>query len=111
MCIEPPFPPEHPSARPKSSAITLRGGTPRAHEWPGLHVTEPHLHPDVAQLAEFLRRVVAIERDVILRGAQILTECQNVDVDFAQIAHHRDDFFCSLAHAEYHSGLRWNLRC
>ncbi len=34
MCIEPPRPPEQPSTRPNSSAITFSGGVPRTSAWP-----------------------------------------------------------------------------
>src|SRR4029077_19751474 len=57
------------------------------------------------------RSVVAIEPDVRIRRAKVLPEGEDIDVDFAQIAHHGDDLLDSLTHAENHTGLGRNIGC
>src|SRR6478672_7268890 len=81
-----------------------------SHKRTGFNVTESHFHSNLVKLAELRGRVIAIEGDVLVRRSQVLSERQNVDIYFAKVAHYCDYFLRRLAHAENHSGLRWNIR-
>jgi hypothetical protein len=70
----------------------------RPHERAALHVTEPELHADLVEAAELVGRDVAIERDVAVRGTEVLTEREDVDVDRSEILHDGGDLLVRLAH-------------
>ena len=66
---------------------------------------EAHRHAALVELAELGGRDIAVERDVIVRRAEVLTEGEDVDVDRPQFAHGLQHFLVRLAHAEDHSRL------
>ena len=70
----------------------------------------PERHTDFIKLAEFFRRYIAVERDVIVGRPQILAEREDVNVNFAKILHDFDDFFERLTHSENHPGFCRNVR-
>ena len=61
---------------------------------------EAHPQPDLAELGEFVRRVVADHREVTIRWPEVLPEGDNVDVAAAQVAQAGDHLIPLLAHAE-----------
>src|SRR5262245_40021573 len=80
------------------------------HQRSALDVTEAELHADLVEAAELVGRDVAIERDVSVGRAQVLTERQDVHVHGTQVLHDRDDFLVGLAHAEDEAGLVREVR-
>src|SRR5215213_9427814 len=76
-----------------------------AHEGPALDVPKAELHADLVEASEILRRHVPVERDVAVRGAQVLAKGEDVHVYRPQILHDGDDLFVGLAHPEDHARL------
>src|SRR5262252_8339260 len=68
----------------------------RSDQRAGLHVSEAYSTADPCELPELVRRVIPIERKVIVRRAQVLAERQNIDIDRAKVAHDSHDFLDSL---------------
>src|SRR5688500_12233230 len=66
------------------------------HERSALDVSEAELHADLVEAAELLRRDVAIEWDVTVRGAEVLAQREDVHVDGAEILHDGDDLLVRL---------------
>src|SRR5688500_13890273 len=73
-------------------------------------MTESHLHARFVQLSELGRRVVAVEGDVLMGRAEVLTKREDIHVYLTQIAHYCDDFLDCLSHPENHPCLRRYFR-
>ena len=71
---------------------------------------EPHREPEVAQLGEFVRRVVARHRQVAVGRAEVLAERQDVHVAPAEVPHADQHLVPLLAHAEDDAALGERVR-
>src|SRR4026207_309904 len=60
-------------------------------------------------MSKFFRRVISVERDVVVGRPEVLAERENVDVDFAKIPHYGNYFLDCLTHSKNHPSLRWNI--
>src|SRR5688572_18312692 len=69
------------------------------NERTALHVPEAHRLALDAEHRELVGRDVAVERDMVVRGTQVLAEGEDVDIDFAQFTHGLEDLLVRLAHA------------
>src|SRR4051812_6036307 len=72
----------------------------RADERSGLDMPEAHFPTDAGKIAELLRRVVTVERKVVSRWPEVLTEREDIDVNRPQVPHHGGHFLDCLAKAE-----------
>src|ERR1035441_9593816 len=75
------------------------------HQRPRLHVAEANLERLGLQLGELARRIEPGHGQVIARGAQILTDGQNVATGRGQIAEDLEQLGGLLAQAHHHAGL------
>src|SRR5689334_23329422 len=89
----------------------LPGMIARAHEGTRFHVAITHLATGFTELCELLRCVVPVERVVIRRGAEILSEREDVDVHVAKLSHRLQYLGNGFAHAEDESRLGRNVGC
>src|SRR6266496_1087170 len=81
-----------------------------AHEGPRLDVSETHGATGLPELREFVRRVVARDREVLRGGAKILAEGEDIDVGGPEIAHGLEQLRPLLAQAENDPRLREEAR-
>ena len=68
-----------------------------AHQGAGFDVAKAQRHRLGPQLGEFGRGDVALDRQMVARGAQVLPQRQDVALDRAQVAQHLEQFVVALA--------------
>jgi len=73
-------------------------------------VLEAHLESGLFELFELLGTPEPDDRVVAFRGAQVLTDGEEVGADFSQVCHGFEDFGFSLAEADHHSRFRGHER-
>src|SRR6516162_9529293 len=81
-----------------------------SHQGPCFHVRESHFPAGQAEGSELLRRNVSHNRQVPRRRSQVLAERQDIDAAGAQVAHHLEHFFGSLAQAKHQTGFGRAMR-
>ena len=77
----------------------------RAYHRTAGHVRESTGACDRGQLVEFLRRQIAIDREVKTAGLQILSQREHLTSVVAQMLHDRFDLGRLFAEAQHQSGL------
>ena len=81
----------------------------RAHHGTHGGVLEAHLVGLFLEHPEGLGRDVALHRQVVPGGGQILADGEAVDVMRAHVAHHLQDFLIGLAQAHHQAGLAGHI--
>src|SRR5258706_1712645 len=76
-----------------------------AHERPDGGVLEAHRRRFLPEQGENGGLDIALDRQVMRRGLQVLADGQHVDIVRAQIAHYREDFGIGLAEADHQAGF------
>src|SRR5262245_26825187 len=75
----------------------------------GFHVAESHVESDPLQVSEFRRRVVSRHREIGERGAEVLSDRDDLAAGLSKIAKRRDDLVPLLAEPDHQAGLRRDL--
>src|SRR5215212_6513210 len=83
----------------------LVGVVGAADERSALDVLEAHLEAELAERGELLRSVVAAHREVVLRGAQVLADGQDVHVVLPQVEHGALDLLLHLSQPHHEAAL------